>query len=91
MTVYQPGAIGPLEVKMKKKTLLLGALLLVVLAVEGCATLRGMGEDIQNLGRALKRGSLRIGRDSDGMLAKFLEGGCTSFVRSLEAASLPVL
>jgi predicted small secreted protein len=53
LTVYQPGAIGPLEVKMKKKTLLLGALLLVVLAVEGCATLRGMGEDIQNLGRAL--------------------------------------
>jgi predicted small secreted protein len=55
LTVYQPVAIGPLEVKMKKKTLLLGALLLVVLAVEGCATLRGMGEDIQNLGRALKR------------------------------------
>jgi len=55
LTVYQPGAIGPLEVKMKRKTLLLGALLLVILAVEGCATLRGMGEDIRNLGRALKR------------------------------------
>jgi predicted small secreted protein len=40
---------------MKKKTLLLWALLLVVLALEGCATLRGIGEDIQSLGRALKR------------------------------------
>ena len=37
---------------MKKKMLRLWALLLVVFAVEGCATLRGMGEDIQNLGRA---------------------------------------
>jgi len=46
---------GFLEVKMKKKTLLLWALLLVVLALEGCATLRGIGEDIQSLGRALKR------------------------------------
>jgi len=55
LTVYQPGAIGPLEVKMKKKTLLLSALLLVVLALEGCATIRGIGEDIQSLGRALKR------------------------------------
>jgi predicted small secreted protein len=41
--------------KMKKKTLLLWASLLVVLALEGCATVRGMGEDIQNLGRAMKR------------------------------------
>jgi predicted small secreted protein len=40
---------------MKKKTLLLWALLLVVLALEGCATVRGIGEDIQNLGRGLKR------------------------------------
>jgi predicted small secreted protein len=40
---------------MKKKTLLLWALLLIVLALEGCATLRGIGEDIQSLGRALKR------------------------------------
>jgi predicted small secreted protein len=40
---------------MKKKTLFLPALLLVVLALEGCATIRGMGEDIQSLGRALKR------------------------------------
>jgi predicted small secreted protein len=40
---------------MKKKTLLLWALLLVVLVLEGCATLRGIAEDIQNLGRGLKR------------------------------------
>src|SRR4029077_17910927 len=40
---------------MKKKTLLLGAVLLIVLASEGCATVRGMGEDIQSLGRAVKR------------------------------------
>jgi predicted small secreted protein len=43
------------EVKMKTKTLLLWALLLVVLTSEGCATIRGMGEDIQSLGRAVKR------------------------------------
>jgi predicted small secreted protein len=41
--------------KMKKKTLLLWASLLVVLALEGCATVRGMGEDLQSLGRAIKR------------------------------------
>jgi len=40
---------------MKKKTLLLSALLLIVLALEGCATIRGLGEDIQSFGRALKR------------------------------------
>ena len=40
---------------MKKKRLFLSALLLVVLAVEGCATIRGMGEDIQSIGRAVKR------------------------------------
>jgi predicted small secreted protein len=42
---------------MKKKTLFLSALLLVVLALalEGCATISGIGEDIQSLGRALKR------------------------------------
>ncbi|HEY6368793.1 MAG TPA: entericidin A/B family lipoprotein [Candidatus Binatia bacterium] len=40
---------------MRKKTLLLWALLLVVSAFEGCATIRGIGEDIQSLGRALKR------------------------------------
>jgi predicted small secreted protein len=41
--------------KMKKKTLLLSALFLVVLALEGCATIRGMGDDIQSIGRAVKR------------------------------------
>ena len=40
---------------MKKKTVFLSALLLSVLALEGCATIRGIGEDIQSLGRALKR------------------------------------
>ena len=40
---------------MKKKRLLLCSLLLVILASEGCATIRGMGEDIQSLGRAVKR------------------------------------
>jgi len=55
LTLHHHGAIGPLEVKMKKKTLLLWAVLLVVLALEGCATISGMGEDIQSLGRALKR------------------------------------
>jgi predicted small secreted protein len=40
---------------MKKKMLLLGALLLAVLTLEGCATIRGIGEDIQSLGRAVKR------------------------------------
>jgi predicted small secreted protein len=43
-----------LEVKMKKKTLLLW-LLVAVLTLEGCATIRGIGEDIQSLGRAVKR------------------------------------
>jgi predicted small secreted protein len=40
---------------MKKKTLLLWASLLVVFVIEGCATVRGIGEDIQDLGRAIKR------------------------------------
>ena len=40
---------------MKKKTLFLSALLLVVLAIDGCATISGIGEDIQSLGRVLKR------------------------------------
>ena len=43
------------EVKMNKKKLLLWAWFLVVLASEGCATVRGMGEDIQSIGRAVKR------------------------------------
>jgi predicted small secreted protein len=46
---------GQGEVKMKKKRLLFWALLLVVLASEGCATIRGMGEDIQSIGRGVKR------------------------------------
>jgi predicted small secreted protein len=41
--------------KMKNKTLLLWSSLLIVLALEGCATVRGVGEDIQSLGRAIKR------------------------------------
>jgi predicted small secreted protein len=40
---------------MKRQTLLLCASLLVVFVLGGCATLRGMGEDIQNLGRGLKK------------------------------------
>jgi predicted small secreted protein len=44
-----------LEGKMKKKRLLLWMLLLVVLTSEGCATIRGMGEDIQSIGRGVKR------------------------------------
>jgi predicted small secreted protein len=40
---------------MKSKMLLLWALLIVVVALEGCATLRGIGEDIQSLGRGVKR------------------------------------
>ena len=40
---------------MKNKVLLLSVLLLLVLAVEGCATVQGMGEDIQSIGRAMKR------------------------------------
>ena len=40
---------------MKKSKLLLGAILLVVVAVEGCATARGVGEDLQSLGRAIRR------------------------------------
>jgi len=45
----------PREEKMKKKKLLLWSLLVVVLASEGCATIRGMGDDIQSIGRAVKR------------------------------------
>jgi predicted small secreted protein len=40
---------------MKRKTLPLWALLLAVLTLEGCATTRGIGEDLQDLGRALKK------------------------------------
>src|SRR5262245_38591327 len=45
----------PREVKMKKGKLLFWLLLLVILASAGCATIRGMGEDIQSIGRAVKR------------------------------------
>lgn len=38
---------------MKKRTLLLLALLLIVLG--GCATVRGMAEDMENLGKGLKK------------------------------------
>lgn len=41
--------------EMKKKALLLCASLLAVLALQGCATIRGMGEDLQSLGRAIQR------------------------------------
>jgi len=41
--------------KMKKKTLFFLASLLVVLTLEGCATVQGIGEDIQSVGRAMKR------------------------------------
>jgi predicted small secreted protein len=40
---------------MVKKKLLLWTLLFVVLASVGCATIRGMGDDIQSIGRAVKR------------------------------------
>ena len=40
---------------MKKNRLLLWSLFLVVFASEGCATIRGMGDDIQSIGRAVKR------------------------------------
>ena len=37
------------------KTIRFLLLVLVVLALEGCATARGVGEDIQSVGRAIKR------------------------------------
>ena len=53
---------------MKRKTLPLWALLLAVLTLEGCATTRGIGEDLQDLGRALKKavsGTAGAGRVND--------------------------
>ena len=44
---------------MKKKTLFLSALLLVVLALEGCATIRGIGEEHTEPRESLEKGSLR--------------------------------
>jgi predicted small secreted protein len=40
---------------MRTETLLLWAILLVFVALQGCATVRGIGEDIESLGRGLKR------------------------------------
>ena len=42
-----------MEVQMKKTILLLLGLLLILSG--GCATVRGMAEDIQNLGKGLKK------------------------------------
>jgi len=56
--VSAAGTIGgksPSGGRMKKKSVFVWASLLVFLAVEGCGTVRGLGEDIQSLGRALKR------------------------------------
>ena len=46
---------GTLRVESKGRMSLVCVLLLVILAVEGCATVRGIGEDIQSLGNAMKR------------------------------------
>jgi predicted small secreted protein len=40
---------------MEKKRLIVWVLFLVVLTSAGCATIRGMGEDIQSIGRAVKK------------------------------------
>jgi predicted small secreted protein len=40
---------------MKPKASILCALILAVTALAGCATVRGIGEDIQSLGRGIKR------------------------------------
>jgi predicted small secreted protein len=39
---------------MAKKSLVLLSLL-IVLVLQGCATVRGMAEDVENLGRGLKK------------------------------------
>ena len=49
---------------MKKKRLLLWALLLVVLTLEGCATIRGFGRRYTEARESLEKGSLRIGLKS---------------------------
>jgi predicted small secreted protein len=43
------------DVNVKKKTFRLLALLSVIFALQGCATVQGIGEDIQSLGRAMKK------------------------------------
>jgi predicted small secreted protein len=40
---------------MKSKMLLLWMSLLLLLVLQACSTVRGMGEDIQSLGRGIKR------------------------------------
>lgn len=40
---------------MKRFKLLLGAALVAALALQGCATARGIGEDLQSLGRTIRR------------------------------------
>ncbi len=39
---------------MRRFTLLIAALMLLA-TLAGCATFRGMGEDIENLGKAIKK------------------------------------
>jgi predicted small secreted protein len=39
---------------MRRATLIIGVLMLVAF-LAGCATFRGMGEDIENLGKSMKR------------------------------------
>jgi predicted small secreted protein len=43
------------DMHLKKKTFRLLALLSVIFALQECATVQGIGEDIQSLGRAMKR------------------------------------
>ena len=40
---------------LKEKTLHLLTLVSLLCILQGCATVHGMGEDIQSLGRAMKR------------------------------------
>ena len=51
------------DVNVKKKTFRLLALLSVIFALQGCATVQGIGEDIQSLGRAMKRAVSGITRN----------------------------
>jgi len=39
---------------MRRVTLIIGLLMLIT-CLTGCATFRGMGEDIENLGKAMKK------------------------------------
>jgi predicted small secreted protein len=40
---------------LKEKTFRLITLFSLICVLQGCATVQGMGEDIQSLGRAMKR------------------------------------